>query len=256
MGQIIYITVGLSLLMTLPAAAQLGRVWTEFQVYSVDMQNYLLNNLSASLNPLEIRTQNALTAATGEANIPNPIAAEKSFNQDILFNSVINKFENNPIIQGNAITQEINRLITRSAVEGTMGRDGQLRLKTKLQNTENSLNDITQMSDNSNNIFQTISNTLTSLYPTEPLRASLESGQANLQLQSIKIQQEQAKISGETLAQSIQTHQSLQYSNLNLVNIAQQMEEINRARRVDGATEAARLLRTTAQLDLLGRENN
>ena len=44
--------------------------------------------------------------------------------------------------------------------------------------------------------------------------------------QTVKIQQEQSKIVAETFAQTLQTNQSLQYSNLNLANISQQMEEV------------------------------
>jgi hypothetical protein len=77
-----------------------------------------------------------------------------------------------------------------------------------------------------------------------------------LQLQAIKVQQEQAKIIAESLSQSIQTNHSLQYANLNLVNLSQQMAEMNRSRRVDAATETARLIRTTSQVDLFGREDN
>ena len=58
---------------------------------------------------------------------------------------------------------------------------------------------------------------------------------------------------GENLAQTMQLHQTLQYSNLNLANISQEMEESNRARRVNASAEAARLLRTTSQVDLIGR---
>jgi hypothetical protein len=86
------------------------------------------------------------------------------------------------------------------------------------------------------------------------LTAKLNSNQSDLQRQNIKIQTEQAKIIGETLAQNIQINQSLQYSNLNLANISQQIEESNRDRRLDIATESARLLRTATQMDLLGRQ--
>jgi hypothetical protein len=83
--------------------------------------------------------------------------------------------------------------------------------------------------------------------------AQLTANQANLQLQSIKIQTEQAKMAAETLAQGLQNNQSLQYQNLNLANISQQMAIANRSQRVETAAEAARLLRATSQMDLLGR---
>ncbi|MEA5514810.1 hypothetical protein [Nodularia sp. UHCC 0506] len=251
-----FFTMTISCLLVLPAMAQLGKVWTDFQLYSVDMQNYLRNNLSETLRPLEIRSQNALNNSTGELNIPNPVEAGKSLRQDLFFNPITDKFENNPVVQSNSVTNEINRLITRSSIESFMGREGQLRLKSQLQNTETILDNIGNFSQQSDNIFNQIANTLTSLYPTEPLKQALEGDQANLQLQAIKIQQEQAKISSANLAQTIQTNQSLQYSNLNLASISQQMDEMNRSRRVDSATETARLIRTTAQIDLFGREDN
>ena len=251
-----FLTLTFSFLLVLPAMAQLGKVWTDFQFYSVDMQNYLRNNLSQTLSPLEIRSQNALNNSTGELNIPNPVEAGNNFRQDIFFNPTTDKFENNPVVQSNSVSNEIDRLITRSSVESIMGRDGQIRLKSQLQNTEAILDNIEEFSQQSNNIFETIANTLSSLYPTEPLKQALEGDQANLQLQAIKIQQEQARISSANLAQTIQTNQSLQYTNLNLANISQQMEETNRSRRVDSATETARLIRTTSQIDLFGREDN
>ena len=58
----------------------------------------------------------------------------------------------------------------------------------------------------------------------------------------------------ENLAQVMQNNQFLQYSNLNLANISRQVEQANQTRRVDTAAEAARLLRTSAQIDLFGRE--
>lgn len=255
MRKVTVLTLGFSCLLVLPAMGQLGNAWTEFQFYSVDMQNYLLNNLSESLSPLEIRSQNALNNSTGELNIPNPVEAGKSFRQDIFFSPITDKFENNPVINSQAISDELNRLITRASVESIMGKNGQLRLKSKLETTENSLDSIEALTESSDNIFRSIVNSVTNLALQNPLIA-VESEKSNLQLQAIKIQQEQAKIMAETLGQSIQTNQSLQYSNLNLVNISQQMSEINRSRRVDAATETARLIRTTSQVDLFGREEN
>ncbi|QOV21350.1 hypothetical protein IM676_11260 [Anabaenopsis elenkinii CCIBt3563] len=247
------LTLGFSCLLLLPATAQLGQVWTEFQFYSVDMQNYLRNHLTDTLKPLENRGQNALNNATGSANIPNPIQAGNSFYQDMIFNPTTDRFENNPVLRSHAVTQEMNRLITRGAVESYMGKDGQTRIKSKLQNTETTLNNISELSQSSNNIFQRLADTLSGSDGAFLPLMTIQKDQAGLQLQAIKIQQEQAKISGETLAQSILTHQSLQYSNLNLVNISQQMEDMNRTHRVDTATEAARFIRNTSQTDLFGR---
>ncbi|MDP5337516.1 MAG: hypothetical protein NWQ28_02945 [Nodularia sp. (in: cyanobacteria)] len=256
-----FFTIAFSGLLILPAMAQLGRVWTDFQLYSVDMQNYLRNNLSETLRPLEVRGQNALNNSTGELNVPNPIEAGKSFRQDILFNPTTDKFENNPVVQSNSVSNELNRLITRSSVESLMGRDGQRRLKDKLDQTENTIITIIETANNAEQNNQNLISEIMGKIPgindaAQQLSAQTNVGQINLQLQTLKIQSEQSKIIGETLAQTVQSNQSLQYSNLNLASISQQMEEMNRSRRVDSATETARLIRTTAQIDLFGREEN
>jgi hypothetical protein len=256
MKKTILLTLGFLGLLAVPAMAQLGRVWTDFQSYSTDFQNYLRYNLSETLKPLETSSQNALSGATGELNIPNPIEAGDQVRKDItFFNSIPDKFENNQAIRSNTVTNEINRYLTRSSVQGMLGREGQIRMKNKLENTETSIKDIEQYSRDSDGFLSSIEQLFNAAKDaaTQNILGATKD-QANLQLQSIKIQTEQSKIISENLYQTVLANQSLQYSNLNLANISQQMEEANRARRVDTSTEAARLLRTTTQVDLFGRK--
>jgi hypothetical protein len=255
------LTAALSLLVILPVTAQLGRVWTDFQSYSVDLQNYLRSNIS-NVKPLEIQAQGAVTEATGELNIPNPVTASERIGNDIFLNSISSNFENNPLINGSLVSNEINRLIVRSSVMGLLGTNGQIRTKVKLQNTQNGLRNIDAFTDKADEInedflsdIENRVNQLGNVAGNVPGIAALlnAANQSSLQLQQIKIQRDQSKIMGENLAQTIQSNQFLQYSNLNLANLSQQMEETNRARRVDTSTEAARLLRNTSQTDLFGR---
>ncbi|MCF4966990.1 hypothetical protein [Nostoc sp. CMAA1605] len=240
------LTLTFSALLILPAMAQLGKVWTDFQYYSTDFQNYLRNNLNDSLDN---NSQNALSNARGDLNLPNPIDAGKQARQGILFfNTIPDKFENNQAVYSNSVTNEINRVITRSSVVGVLGRDAQIRTKNKLENTEQTIENITNISSESDGIL----GKLLGAIPTDNPANIASREQSNLQYQSIRIQSEQSKLIAETLAQNLQTNQFIQYSNLNLANISQQMEESNRARRIDSATEAARLLRTTSQIDLFG----
>ncbi|MEA5502995.1 hypothetical protein VB735_07735 [Halotia wernerae UHCC 0503] len=252
------LTFSLSFLVILPAMAQLGSVWTDFQYYSVDLQNYLRNNLSETLKPLEIRSQSSLTGATGDLNIPNPIAAGQQIQNDLILNSISDKFENNPAVRSASISNEINRFLTRGSIEGVLGTNGQKRLKNKLEDTERTVKNIDDSVKEAEKTNRSILDDLISKIPGNELAnqaiAQTNRSQVELLLQNIKIQRDQSKMISETLAQTIQTNQSLQYSNLNLANISQQMEQANRARRVDGSAEAARLLRTTSQMDLFGRE--
>ncbi|WP_096595477.1 hypothetical protein [Calothrix sp. NIES-2098] len=260
MRKTLILTLGLALVGTLPAMAELGNVLADFQSYSAELQNYLKNNLSPTLKPIEMQSQNALNQATGELNVPNPVAAGERLSDVIVLNSISDKFDNNAVVKSATANNEINRLITRSSVAGMLGKNGQIRTKIKLQATKDTLDNIDQIAQEADNShqnflkgFQQQIGQLSNL-SMPGLGALLNSGQSDLQLQNIKIQSQQSKIVGETLAQTMQTNHFLQYSNLNLANISQQMEENNRARRVDASAEAARLLRTTSQMDLFGRK--
>ena len=260
MKKTIFLTLAFSSLVTLPVMAELGKVWNDFQYYSIDLQNYLRYNLSETLKPLESNTQNAFNNATGDLNVPNSVAAGKQVSDNIILYSISDKFDNNAALRGTSISREINRLLTRSSVESIMGKKGQTRLKAKLEDTDKTLENIVELAkvdDNTNNFLSKIFNigagTVVPPMNLDGLLGASQS-QAKLQLQSIRIQSEQSKIIAETLGQTVQTNQFLQYSNLNLANISQQVEESNRARRVDTSAEAARLLRTTSQIDLFGRK--
>ncbi|MBW4476761.1 MAG: hypothetical protein KME54_07780 [Tolypothrix brevis GSE-NOS-MK-07-07A] len=265
MKKIALLTLSLSFLIILPATAQLGKVWTDFQSYSTDLQNYLSNNVNDSLKPVEFQSQNAIDNAKGELNIPNPVDAGERVSSDIFINSLSDKFENNPVVRSTSVTNEINRLITRSSAAGILGINGQIRSKTKLQDTENRLQNIgvftEDVDENEQNFLNNIQDQIVKLGNNASVAGQVGqllgiSEQTKLQYQQIKIQREQVKIVAETLGQTIQTNQSLQYTNLNLASLSQQMEDTNRARRVDASAEAARLLRTTSQADLFGRKLN
>ncbi|MDZ8261339.1 hypothetical protein [Nostoc sp. ChiQUE01b] len=278
MRQTTIFTFTLLSLAILPAIAQvqtggLGQVWTDFQSYSKDMQDYFQhNNLKDTLNPLEqSQSRIAIENAKGDLKIPNPVAAGQKIRDDVInysYNSDAksSRFENNSAVRGNLVSSELNRIITRGVAVGVLGKNGQIRTKTKLENTEKSLEDIEgfaqELDTNNSTLLGKIQSSITNVgkdaaKAAEPTVNAI-SGLAELlgasQVQMMKIQQEQIKIVAETFGQTLQTNQALQYTNLNLANISQQTEEANRARRVDTSTEAARLLRATSQLDLFGRE--
>ena len=258
MKKTILITLSLTFITTLPAIAQIGNVWGDFQNYAIDLQNYLKDNVSNTLQPVESETQTAIASFNGELNIPNPVAVRRSLNDDITINSLSDNFENNPALNAKSVGNEIDRQLTRSVAVGILGEEAQIRSRNKLESIDNSLDNTSRIAqdarESSQNFFD---------IPIPPIppggsnfSSLLNKGQSELiklQSQSIQIESEQSKMIGENLAQTMQLHQTLQYSNLNLANISQEMEESNRARRVNSSAEAARLLRTTSQVDLIGR---
>ncbi len=258
MKKTIFLTVSLTLITTLPAIAQIGNVWVDFQNYAIDLQNYLTDNISDTLQPVESETQTAIASFNGELNIPNPVAVRRSLNDDIVINSLSDNFENNPALNAVAVGNEIDRTLTRGVAVGVLGEEAQIRSRNKLESIENSLENTTKITqearEKSQNILDEIAEVGVSA--ANPLGSILNSGQSELirlQLQSIEIENEQSKMIGANLAQTMQLHQTMQYSNLNLANISQEIEVSNRARRVNASAEAARLLRTTSQVDLIGR---
>ncbi|MEH2347930.1 MAG: hypothetical protein V7K55_07985 [Nostoc sp.] len=265
-------TLTLLSLAIIPAMAQvqtngLGEIWTDFQSYSTDLQNYLQYNLSDNLKPVEIQSQNALNNSRGELNIPNPVAAGQKVRDDLILYSKSGRFENNSAVWGNLVSNELNRVITRGIAAGVLGEKGQIRSKTKLENIQKALEIVTNTDANLDNDITNYTNKATTLIggsgtgntAISIAEALLTKGLATLlttNQETLKIQKEQIKIVGESYAKSTQLEQAFQYSNLNLANISQQVEEVNRAQRVETSTEAARLLRATSQLDLFGRKIN
>ncbi|WP_143172890.1 hypothetical protein [Scytonema sp. HK-05] len=257
---------------TLPAIAQfaevleigdLGQVRNDFEAYSANLRNYLTdyNNSSKTFQPVEGQAQLSITNNSGELNIPNPVAASDSIRDSIVQYSTSDKFETNPAIYGSILSNEINRYIIRGSAETLLGTDGQIRLKNKLEATQN----IVRKADESfreakaknagiegliNNIVDSTSNS-TPLGGGQALTQRL----VELQLKSIEIEKDQSKLMAEMLGRSIQSQNDLQYTNLNLANISQQNEDSNRARRVETAAEVARLLRVTSQTDLFRKSS-
>lgn len=253
-------------LLILPAMAQVGYVWNDFQSYATDLQNYLQKNLSDNLKPVDSQSRTAISGATGDLNVPNPIAAGQEAGNQVLNYSISDRFENNPVVRANLLGNEINRLLTRGSVASVLGEAGQKRSKEKLKSIqdnlesilsledENGLNDeIAKFNDSINLGFKddkgVVDLAATALAPG--LAALLTVSQENLQIQRTQI-----RVLSESYAKSTQLEQALQYTNLNLASLSQQTEEINRSRRIDSSTEAARLLRTASQADLFGTESD
>ncbi len=257
MKRLLLTTLSLTIIITLPALADLGQVLTDFRGYSADLQNYLRTNFNKTFNSAGSPTQITFVETTGELNLPNPLLMGENLYNYLTIYSRSDRFENNPTVLSVGVENEINRLITLSSVSGILGNNGQLRIKNKLQNTEKSLNNINASTQQANNLIKDLQDLLLGITGTtgiiSPLITSKINGnQANLQLQAIKIEAEQAKMTGEILQGTLQINQSLQYQNLNLANISQQIEVANRSQRVTSSAEAARLLRATTQMDLLG----
>lgn len=253
---------------TLPAIAQLeevlgtgdlGQIKSDFDSYAANLRDYLTNynNSVKTFQPLEVQIQLGITDSSGSLDLPNPVSAPESIRNQIFQYSISDKFETNPAIYGSIVSNEVNRYIIRGSADTLLGADGQVRLKNKLEATQQ----VVRKADESFQQAQSRNVEIQGIVPAGGLNQPLDTqtqaikGLAELQLQSIEIQRDQSKIMAEMLGRTIQSQNDLQYTNLNLANISQQNEDSNRARRVEAAAEVARLLRVTSQTDLFRKSS-
>lgn len=252
---------------TLPAIAQLeevlgtgdlGQIKSDFDSYAANLRDYLTNynNSVKTFQPLEVQIQLGITDSSGSLDLPNPVSAPESIRNQIFQYSISDKFETNPAIYGSIVSNEVNRYIIRGSADTLLGADGQVRLKNKLEATQQ----VVRKADESFQQAQVRNQGIQGIPPVGGqtiLNTETQAikGLAELQLQSIEIQKDQSKIMAEMLGRSIQSQNDLQYTNLNLANISQQNEDSNRARRVEAAAEVARLLRVTSQTDLFRKSS-
>ncbi len=268
------VTLTLVFLGVLPAMAQLGstqlgnNLTTDFLEYAQDLQSYV-NNIARNSRPEDNETQSAIEFSSKDAllGIPDPIVAAQSLRENVIQNTISSNFEHNPALEAMVASNRLDREMTRGTVEGVLGLNGQKQLQTKLTDTGSAIKDVDtyeqsareaeRICEDNSVLSQFLDLARAGVMPTgaatttTPLPPGINKD-ACVAFQNLIIQSQQARMMAETFAQTVHVNQSLQYSNLNLANISQQMEEANRARRVDTSAEAARLLRATAQVDLLG----
>ncbi|MFB2892320.1 hypothetical protein ACE1CI_05175 [Aerosakkonemataceae cyanobacterium BLCC-F50] len=260
-------------------AEELGKIWGQFQAYMEDLQTYIADNIPESLKPLDNSTD-LLTEVQGELGISNPNQVRKNARDRITPESPANTFESNSVVRREGVSNELDRQITRAAIDGELGKEGQERTKTILEQTEETVDKIQSISDEANRQIlpqqlQTIDNTLQQIQGItgtlekvdntqdvvkQLVRTQFEQskiireswlGQASLQADAIQVENEQSKILAQMLSSSTNIQKNLLFSNLNLTNISQQMDAANRAKRVEADASAAQLLKIASQADLL-----
>ncbi|NES22292.1 MAG: hypothetical protein F6K41_26070 [Symploca sp. SIO3E6] len=258
----------------LPAMAELGDVWTQFMDYTGEFQIYTKEQVKAMLKPIEESdSEQFLTGSEGDLGISNPNRARKNAEQKIDLGKPTDAFENNSVVRELIVGNEIDRQITRGAVDGVLGKEGQTRMKDLLNQTQTTVDNIEQIyqgtdksvSGSWNSELNTQKNQIKNTYQEadgedntqDVVKLMVKAQYQHSQLSQeaweglAALQVEQSKILGEMLSSTTQINKDQQYTNLNLTNISRQMDEANRARRVEEAASAANLFRVAAQTDLL-----
>ena len=264
----------------LPAMAELGDVWTQFMEYAGDFQDYTKEQAREMLKPIEESdSEQFITDSEDDLDISNPNKARTNAEELLNSGQPTDAFENNSVVRELIVGNEIDRQITRGAVEGVLGEGGQTRIKDLLNDTQETVDTIEGIhssavvtKQNSDGSISTLVSSIEGIngqaqgrlntrdVNKDIMKALLEqsrldqeawSALAQLEVDLIQTQSEQSKILGEMLSSTTQINKDQQYTNLNLANISRQMDEANRARRVEEAASAANLFRVAAQTDLL-----
>lgn len=143
----------LAFLGILPAMAQLGdNVSTDFESYTTELRDYVITDIPKTLKQVEQEAQEAINessnnSTTGELGIPRPNEAGKQVRENILLNSKSDKFDNNSAVWGQIVSNELERQITRGAVEGVLGIGGQTRIKMTLEQTQQVIDDVNNLAE-------------------------------------------------------------------------------------------------------------
>lgn len=250
---VIFLTIPLIVFGSSKAQAELGEVFQQFQDYANDFQDYLkgssdpkieLLSLKHALKPLKSGTVDSilgtadpiLGTASGSQTLKlfNPIKARGDANELVTQgNDPKDAFENNLYLRSLLVGNEIDRQITRGAVQSLLGEGGQKR-------TINALSQVQEI------LLGTGDDSALQIQNEAQTRKATQDVVKDL----VRMQFVQSRLIGENLSTVIQTRQDIQYSNLNLTNISQQMDEVNRAQRVSGSVETARLIKMSAQMGL------
>ena len=274
----------IGLISVLPAMADIcsdsdnlsiGCVWDDFTKQTGSIWQLTEAQINNILNNSTRMESDEFIGAYEEGTLPDPINARNNTSAlDEQTNLQNDPFEANSIIRGDLVSNELDRLMTRGSIDGVFGQQGQEQTLALLDGTQANVEEIDFAHNRANETANRVKENIaygtisayegaagrgTSFMPTNErigYLISLQSDQSKmigdlseLQVDLIETQSRQAQISGQLLSGNTQLRHDLQYTNLNLTNISEQMDEGNRIKRVETAASGAQLFRVGSQVN-------
>jgi hypothetical protein len=186
---------------------------------------YLNKILSDQLQPLSKALgsdlNSAISDAMGAVGLPDPIAARKSVGK-------IAQKSDSYLDQTELATNEVDRQITRAAIDSTLSSEGQKRIQQQANSTQNSVNLVEQ-------------------------QAQAAQGEVVTQNVMKQIALQNAQISsvlGSLRADSLQAAQRQELTNVNLTNISRSIDGQNQSKQAERVGTGLEVLKTTSRARL------
>lgn len=189
------------------------------------LSSYFNQIVAAKLAPLTKSLGKDINAVvsdvTGALGLPDPIQARQEVEQ-------VASSSNSPVYSAEPATNEVDRQITRSVVDATLGQAGQQQLQQAAQQTQNSVGQVQQQAQ----------------------AAQQEVVTQNVMKQMALQNGETAALLGAMRADSLQALSGQELTNLNLTNISRSLDGQNQAKQSEMVGAGQDTFKTAARARL------
>lgn len=208
-----------------PNSNPLSQLFEQLNSQINSWSGYLNKILSDQLQPLSkalgADLNSAISEAKGAVGLPDPSAARKSVGK-------IAQKSGSYLDQTELATNEVDRQITRAAIDSTLSSEGQKRIQQQANSTQNSVNLVEQQAQAAQGEVVT------------------QDVMKQMALQNAQI----SSVLGSLRADSLQAAQRQELTNVNLTNISRSIDGQNQAKQAERVGTGLEVLRTTSRARL------
>lgn len=180
---------------------------------------------------ITLDSENIVENATGEMNIPNPNQTRAEIEKSTVESTAAQQpdvFEMNNVVWGVYAANDMDRDLTRLAIESVMGEAGQKQMNTTIQSVEKVVKEI---GDDANKAQK------------------LDVTQDVMKTQ-IKAFAQQSVLLAGIRAEASRSRVDTQFTNLNLMNASRTLDELTRSQRMESSSNAMYLIEISGQSNL------
>lgn len=203
----------------------LAQVLEQLSSQLESLPSYFNQIVASSLKPLSDSLgkdlNSAVSSATGALGLPDPIKSRTDVEQ-IATNS------NKPLYSAEQVANEVDRLLTRGAVDSTLSQEGQQLIKQEAQQTQHSVGLVQQQAQ----------------------AAQQEVATQNVMKQIALQNAQTGAVLGAIRADSLQAAQRQEMTNLNLTNISRSLDGQNQVKQSEMVGAGLDTLRITSRARL------
>ena len=216
-----------------PAAASqvahpFGDLFSIFQQAFADVQTYLQDLLTGSLNRFPEGLEGVILNAVGDVGLIDPNQMRSDIADELVQTLVGDLVKSDSIYAGLEMANEVDRQLTRLQIDTVLSQDGQATFSNKIRWLESTVGQVQQRADSAQVAISTQD-------------AIKQMAQQNAL---------ETQVLGALQSELLQSRQDTQLTNLNLSNISQSLDQESRARRLQGLGNALDTLQISSQARL------